>query len=220
MTAAVLREVRLYGPLRARFGRSHWLAVQSPAEAVRALCVLFKGFREALLGHQGPGYRVLVGEGPQTDARSDETLLVSAAPSRVIRIAPVIHGNKRGWGQVILGAIVTIVGIYTASYDGGATMKLGIGLMLGGAVALLSPQRMRNGSDAQKETSYVFSGAVNVASPGAAVPLLIGRVITGSVVASSGISTDDLAVATITNPADPALPPEQPEDPYDLNVAP
>jgi len=39
-----LRTIRLYGPLGTRFGREFRLAVDSPAEAVRALCVLLPGF--------------------------------------------------------------------------------------------------------------------------------------------------------------------------------
>jgi predicted phage tail protein len=211
VSAAVLREVRLYGPLRARFGRSHWLAVQSPAEAIRALCALFKGFREALQGHKGPGYRVWVGEGRQVDARSAETLGISASPLRPIRIAPVIHGGKRaGVLQIIVAVVLIVVGAWTGN---GALVQAGVMMLLGGVVALLSPQRTKDGADNQ--TSYIFNGPVNVTTPGAPVPLLIGRVLTGSVVASAGISTDDISPPPVAPPPSPDLPPDQPLDPYD-----
>lgn len=211
MSAAVLREVRLYGPLRARFGRSHWLAVESPAEAVRALCALFKGFREALLGHKGPGYRVWVGEGRQVDARTAETLAISASPLRPIRIAPVIHGGKRnGVLQIIVAVVLIVVGAYIGS---GEMIQVGVMMLLGGVVALLSPQRTKDGAD--NKTSYIFNGPVNVNTPGAPVPLLIGRVLTGSVVASAGISTDDISPPVVAPPPSPELPPEQPTDPYE-----
>ena len=209
MSAAVLREVRLYGPLRARYGRSHWLAVNSPAEAIRALCALFRGFREALQGHKGPGYRVWVGEGDQVDARSAETLGISAAPLRPIRIAPVIHGGKRnGVLQIIVAVVLIVVGVYIGN---GGLVQLGVSLLLGGVIALLSPQRQKDGAD--NKTSYIFNGPVNVSNPGAPVPLLIGRVLTGSVVASAGISTDDISPPPVAPPPPPVLPPDQPEDP-------
>lgn len=214
MSATVLREVRLYGQLRARFGRSHWLAVDSPAEAIRALCVLFKGFRQALLAHTGPGYRVWVGEGHQVDARDAESLAITATPRQVIRIAPVIHGAKRGGVlQIIVAVVLIVVGAWTGN---AGLIQAGVSLLVAGAVALLSPQRQKDGSEAQNETSYTFNGPVNVTSAGAPVPLLIGRVLTGSVVASAGISTDDITPPVVAPPPAPELPPEQPIDPFDL----
>jgi len=226
-----LREVRLYGPLRARFGRSHWLAVDSPAEAVRALSVLFDGFRAAVLGHKGPGYRVIVGEGSRADHRDADTLTLRSSPGRVIRIAPVLHGRKSGWGTLIAGVVLYLAAPYlAAAYEyavAGAAINtyayaaaftslqaVGVAMALGGAVQLLSPQRVGPGSPAERETSYLFDGPVNVDSPGGPVPLIIGRTFCGSVKISSGIGTDDIAVpAPPTDPA-PQLPPEQPPDPF------
>lgn len=219
MTVQLLREVRLYGPLRARFGRSHWLAVDSPAEAVRALCALLEGFRDAIAGHAGPGYRVIVGEGPRVDHRGDATLALRAAPGRVIRLVPVLHGNKRGWGMVVAGLLTAVFAPYLAGYlfsTGtalGTTAALAVAgsyatvattLVLGGVVQLLSPQRQGSGSGAQREASYIFNGPVNVTSPGGPVPLIIGRMIVGSVAVSAGLSTDD--IATPPAPTEPAPP--------------
>jgi len=56
-----MKTVILHGHLR-KFGTKFNLDVKSPAEAVRALCVLCKGFRQHLETHSEPGYRVLVGK--------------------------------------------------------------------------------------------------------------------------------------------------------------
>ena len=45
-TTQELRTIRLGGVLGKRFGRVHRLAVDSPAEALRALSVIKAGFRE------------------------------------------------------------------------------------------------------------------------------------------------------------------------------
>lgn len=233
-----LREVRLYGPLRARFGRSHWLAVESPAEAVHALCTLFKGFREALLGHTGPGYRVLVGEGARTDARDAEGLTLTAGSQQLIRIAPVLHGRKSGGVlSIVLGAAVLILAPYAAAamfsafggVAGGAVaaaaanmtlaagVAIGKSLILGGVIQLLSPQRNGSGSSADKETSYTFNGAANVNAPGGPVPLVIGRMVVGSVTVSAGISTDEYTPPGGTDPDLPDMPDgdfRNPRDPY------
>lgn len=42
---ARLTTIRLYGALGARFGRVHKLAVQTSAEAVKALCINLDGLK-------------------------------------------------------------------------------------------------------------------------------------------------------------------------------
>lgn len=46
---ARLTTIRLYGALGARFGRVHKLAVQTSAEAVKALCINFDGLEDYLM---------------------------------------------------------------------------------------------------------------------------------------------------------------------------
>lgn len=230
MTVAVLREVRLYGPLRARFGRSHWLAVESPAEAVQALCMLFDGFRAALLGHKGPGYRVIVGEGAAADVRDEHSLLLAAGVSRAIRIAPVIHGNNKGAMMIVAGVALLVLAPYAAGAmfaaaetslgvsaalamaSGGA--MLGKALILGGVIQLLSPQPRKQGAQERQPGSDVLAGVGNMRAPGGPVPVIIGRVIVGSVEISAGLSTDDYTPPAVAPPAAPVLPPEQPLNPY------
>lgn len=215
---ATLREVRLYGPLRAQYGRSHWLAVDTPAEAVRALCVLFKGFREALLGHKGPGYRVTVGEGASATDRDADTLTMGAAPGAPVRIVPVLRGAKRaGAGQVIWGYVLYAAGL-VAGYFGyyplaNSLMLAGSSMMIGGAIQMLSPQKRASGGDAEKEISRTIGGAINVNSTGGPVPLIIGRMVVGSVTVSAGLSTDQLVITPPAPPPAPDLPAEEPTNP-------
>jgi predicted phage tail protein len=46
---ARLTTIRLYGVLGARFGRVHKLAVQTSAEAVKALCINLDGLEDYLM---------------------------------------------------------------------------------------------------------------------------------------------------------------------------
>lgn len=212
MPTAGLREVRLYGHLRARFGRSHWLAVDSAAEAVRALSVLFKGFREAVRGHRGPGYRAILGEADGAFACDADALTLRAGRARVIRIAPVIHGGKRGGLlQTIIGVTLLVVGIFTGNPY---LIKAGAVLTLGGVIQMLSPQRKRD-TGADSEASYGFGGGANVTEPGGPVPLVIGRMVVTSTEASAGISTDEYKPAGGALPGNPALPGNDKRDIFD-----
>ena len=62
-TKTELRTIKLSGFLGKKFGRVHRLAVDSPAEAIRALSVNINGFREFLENSHknGVAYSFLVG---------------------------------------------------------------------------------------------------------------------------------------------------------------
>lgn len=212
MSTAVqqLVEIRLHGFLAARFGRVHHLAVLTAAEALQALSVVCKGFSEAVRDFGGRGFRVRVGDGARAHWRDEVTLAMTIGSATRIDIVPVIHGRKRqGWGQIIVGVILLVAAAY--GYGNDATVKLGIQLILGGVIALLSPVPKGSDSKAKQEVSAQISGPPNVTSAGGPVPILIGRMLVGSVVASSGLSTDQVVVET---PAlDPVeLPVDEPDD--------
>lgn len=215
MTAA-LREVRLYGRLGREFGRVFHLAVQTPAEAARALCAVLPGFRAAFLGDDGKaGYHVYAG-GPRAQLGPDQAqdLVPAAAP---IRFVPAVEGAKRGGlGSVILGAaliglaIWNPLGLFAGEWAAfHFTGAIGQALVLGGVVQMLSPQR-RTAPTAENNPSYgMDAGALNNINAGSPVPLAYGRVVVGSVQISGGLATDEFASNTAPNgmPLDPlALP--------------
>lgn len=198
MTSA-LREIRLYGALGRRFGRIHRLAVDSVAEAMRALCVLLDGFERYLLDHSEPGYRVWSG---RVNVGEDD--LAKPVGSRdVIRVVPVVTGAKRqGLGQTIVGAVLVVAGtvISGASYGwaapvGNALISAGVAMMIGGVIQMVSPQRKSDGTESSTRDapSYSFNGPVNVDAEGGCVPVLYGEMVVGSVVISGGIRTADYA---------------------------
>lgn len=199
-----MKEVRLYGHLAKRFGRVHRYDVRSPAEAVRALCATLPGFRQHVIQHSRPGYRVLDGE----QSRDLETLALPA--DGVIKIVPVTAGAGRGLGTVILGAALIGVGIMTggaglslgaawaaggATFAGYLAFNVGMSLVLGGVAQMLAPQPKTPGAPERPENrpSYVFDGPVNTAAQGNPVPVCYGRLIAGSQVISAGMMAEEYA---------------------------
>ncbi len=69
-------------------------------------------------------------------------------------------------------SVTGILALQGASY-------LGMGLLLGGASMLLAPETP-DGSNASKAQNYLFSGPVNTVKQGEPIPLVYGRIITGS----------------------------------------
>ncbi|WJF92009.1 tail assembly protein [Paraburkholderia bonniea] len=191
MTEAV-RTIRLYGTLGTQFGRVHRLVVNSPAQAVRALCILVPGFERALMQSRERGLTYAVFTGRQ-NVRAEQ--MKYPGGSADIRIAPLLQGSKQaGLFQTILGAAMAAVGYYFGWTGVGAMVgNIGVAMMAGGIQQLLSPHRLGLSvkDSAQNEASYVFNGPVNTEAQGGCVPVLYGEMEIGSAVASAGIYAQD-----------------------------
>ncbi|MDZ7510407.1 MULTISPECIES: tail assembly protein [Stenotrophomonas] len=192
-----LRTIRLYGRLGARFGRKFRLAVSSPAEAIRALCVLLPGFKQYLMAAKGSGMEFAVFVGRQNLVKEQ---LKDPPGDDDIRIAPVMVGAKRaGALQTIVGAVLIVVGaILYYTPVGVPLIKLGVAMAAGGIVQMLSPQPTGLGAkDSPENTpSYSMNGAVNTQAQGNPVPLAYGGhdtkgMFTGSAVISGGIYAEE-----------------------------
>jgi predicted phage tail protein len=88
---------------------------------------------------------------------------------------------------------VTLANLAAAGTAGGMAMAgasyLGMGLLLGGASMLLAPD-VPDGSGATKAKNYLFSGPVNTVKQGAPIPLIYGRIITGSATVMGSLFTN------------------------------
>jgi predicted phage tail protein len=225
MSATVLREVRLYGELGRRFGRVHLLAVSTAREAARALCAVLDGFEREFLGADGlRSYHVFVGRGAARRDISENQVIEPVGATEPIRFVPVIAGAKSaGATQIILGSLLVVASIALNVWSQGALnaittpmLKLGVILILGGVVGLISRQRQKSDPAASDTPSYAYDGPVNNTQEGGPVPLAFGRVVCGSTVISQGLSTEALVVPGATDsPAPVGRPPYEPHFPTD-----
>lgn len=189
-----LRTVRLYGKLGTRFGRVHRLAVNSVAEAIRALCVLFPGFEREMMtsGDRGVSYACFLAK-----TNINEETLQAPAGQDEIRIAPVIRGAKRGGlFQTVLGVALVTASFMIPGLNAVVAMSMlaiGAGLALGGVFQMLAPtqQSLSTADRPENGASYNFNGPVNTTAQGNPVPLGYGKKIVGSAVVSAGIYSED-----------------------------
>lgn len=201
MSQGAKTTIRLMGALGKKFGDRFEMYVDSPAEAVRALCQQLAGFEDHLResGEQVK-YAVVVGKRP-IDPKTD---LHELSGNKTIKIAPVLAGAKRGGlFQIILGAALialsftpmgagTLPAFMGAGTWGGMMMAFGVSLMLGGVAQLLSPQpKMEINEGPNNRPSKSFSGPVNTSAQGQPVPIVYGEVMAGSAVISAGIYSND-----------------------------
>ncbi|MCW0941871.1 tail assembly protein [Citrobacter freundii] len=196
---ARLTTIRLYGALGARFGRVHKLAVQTSAEAVKALCINLDGLESYLLNAKKNGMTFAVFRGRRNIGADD---FKNLAGSTDIRIAPVMEGAKKaGLFQTILGAVMVVAGIVvtgmtfgSAGVIGAGMVSAGIGMMAGGIYQMLSPQPkgLQGRDDPDNKPSYAFGGSVNTLAMGNPVALLYGEREIGGAIISAGIVAEDI----------------------------
>lgn len=196
---ARLTTIRLYGALGARFGRVHKLAVQTTAEAVKALCINLDGLESYLMNAKKNGMTFAVFRGKRNIGIEDYQNL---AGNSDIRIAPVMEGAKKaGIFQTILGAVMVVAGIVVtglsygwASPVGGAMISAGIGMMAGGIYQMLSPQPkgLQGRDDPDNKPSYAFGSSVNTLAMGNPVAALYGEREIGGAIISAGIVAEDI----------------------------
>ena len=190
-SARVVRSVRLYGVLGARFGREYRLAVASPREAMRALSAQLPGFRRFLETSRERGlvYAVFVGRRNLPEGELD-----LGAGGQDIRIAPVMTGSKKaGLFQTVLGAVMIGLAAFATGGLAVGLMAGGIGMAMGGVVSMLSPQAsgLNTKEAAENTPSYAFGGAVTTVAQGNPVALGYGRRRIGGAVISGGIYAED-----------------------------
>ena len=161
-----MKKVVLRGELGKKFGRFHSFDLNTPAEAIRALCANFEGFQQELTeaGERGIGYMVQIGKDAM--ASLDE-IGNPTGQAESISITPVLQGAGGGGGgigrifagialvaaAIILGPIAAPIFYGSAAAGGviGATAALAVGsigasLILTGTSQLLSPQITADGS--------------------------------------------------------------------------
>ena len=196
---ARLTTIRLYGALGARFGRVHKLAVQTSAEAVKALCINLDSLESYLMNAKKNGMTFAVFRGKRNIGVEDYQNL---AGNSDIRIAPVMEGAKKaGLFQTILGAIMIVAGIVvtgmtfgSAGVIGAGMVSAGIGMMAGGIYQMLSPQPkgLQGRDDPDNKPSYAFGSSVNTLAMSNPVAVLYGEREIGGAIISAGIVAEDI----------------------------
>lgn len=196
----MIRTIHLHGALGASFGREIRLDVASPAEAVRALCLMVEGFR----AHVERGcYQVFRGRRDRGIDLDPQELHVGFSDIDVeLHLVPRAAGAKnRGLGKVLLGGLLiaasfVVPGGWAIAGEAvsGMVAQAGIAMAIGGVAQMLAPQQRQPEETDNGEASTRFGGAVNIATVGVAVPVIVGECEVGSRVVSAAMMVVDRVV--------------------------
>lgn len=204
----MLRTIRVYGRLAKFLKRRSFRAdIATAAEAVKFLLANFPQLERHMAEQH---YEVKVGDYSLMLGENPAELHMPTSRLDSISIIPVVAGAG-AVGRVIAGVGLIALTVLTGGFGGAAiglfgagtvavgTVAVGIGasLVLGGVAQLLTPTpKLDDGgknSDSDPRKSYSFSGVQNVSRQGLPVPIVYGETLVGSIVISTGISTEQVA---------------------------
>ena len=213
----MMREVHLYGHLKKTFGPSFKFDVRTAGEALRALNCAFPGkFVQAL---QTGSYKIVRGD-KRNGTFLDIDLVNKFNLGRAdLHIIPVAKGasNSKGTVKTILGVALiggaifmsggtlaaplsqlgtaVSIGGTSLGFTWGTVAAIGLGLTLSGISTLMSNPATKE----EKIDSYSISGPTNTGQQGAAIPLVYGEVITGSIGVSFDADIENIGAYTGIN---------------------
>ena len=202
----MLRKVKLHGELAKFVGHEEFEAVvKTTAEAVKFLITNFPKL-EAYMSDKY--YQVLAG-----DTELDEEQIHDPIGKSDIHIVPVITGaggnsfNKILLGGALIGASFLFPGGGMFSYYsfGGVAAGTGVGTVIGTALSAVGAGMVLNGvseilfplpkpeeQEDDPRISFNFSGVQNTSRAGTAHPIVYGEIVTGSVVISASVDTNQV----------------------------
>ena len=181
-----MKVVKVYGPLRKYLGKCRFeFVADTPAQAMKALCVNFPGLAQWLLDREAEGmaFRVTRGRDKITN-EAPEGLMLPWSEREVFSIAPVIVGAGRGFGRILAGIGLVALAIVLAPAGGGflglgaglkasaasglatgfisagvstAIGSIGASLILGGVAQMISPMPSMGGLTSGKEAARLES---------------------------------------------------------------
>lgn len=194
--------IRLLGEAGRKFGRRFQLAVKTPAEAIRALCVQMPDLRQYLVhsGEQGIGWKVITDHADGLD----EDQLMWPMSKRLV-LAPIPAG-KGAVGRIVAGVALVAVSVLLlpgAALAGalgfsiggqavGVAASIGLSMVFGGVAQLLTPTpkmptvdsmggaSTSGRSESDQLKSFTFDKSNANTKQGEVVPVLYGERIIGS----------------------------------------
>ena len=205
----MLSKIKVYGRLARFLGENNFEAeIRSPVDVIRFLTANFPNLESHMIEQY---YCMKVG-----DYQINDNELDYPVGQQEIKIVPVAVGaeglGKFLAGALLIGAVVVTGGAAGVAFGAGgglgfgltagttatlgttllaAAGNLGIYLALSGAAEMLTPVQNNTAND--DPNSFTFNGILNTIRAGVSIPVVYGEVITGSVIVSAGIDTEDFS---------------------------
>jgi len=197
------RKIHLHGELADKFGEQFSIQCETLRQGIGILDANFRGDFRKTLREIGPCYIVHEYEGEMTVSLPGEN--EAAANYNLGSVDVHIIPEASGAGSRVKGAIMIVAAVVLIAYGQGWATSLigsasastattwtllGVSIGLSGLANVINPmqQMSSSGKDGKdRNESALINGYANVSTPGVAMPLIYGEVITGSVLVSGEI---------------------------------
>ena len=199
----MLRKLKLYGELAEFVGHKEFEIEASNIPKV--ISFLINNFPQIEPYMNPKYYQVKVGN----YAIDKEEIHNPIGAQEDVHIVPVVAGAGRGFGKILFGAAL-IAGAFMfspLSFKNFTTTAIGFGskasiakgiaylggaLVLSGVSEMLFPTPKLTQREDDPRLSFNFAGTQNTSRAGTPVPIVYGEIVTGSVVISGAIDTDQV----------------------------
>lgn len=178
------RKVIFHGKLREICPEPVEVEAATIGDALRAVTSQIPGFRpNAIEGRK----RIQV-----AGVRAVEDL-ITPCDMKEIHVFPQMNGGKKGgFVQILLGVVLVAAALFlgAATFLGSLLMKVGMMMLLGGILQLISAPN-RDKDDKQQKKSHYLGPPQNTVDIGTRIPILYGRRKVGGHFLSFNISAVD-----------------------------
>jgi len=202
----MLRKLKLYGELAEFVGHKEFEIEASNIPKV--ISFLVNNFPQIEPYMNPKYYQVKIGN----YAIDKEEIHNPIGVQEDVHIVPVIAGAGRGFGKILLGAALIGAAFFMPVASGNVSLLSGIKagslakvglitksmayvggfLVLSGVSDMLFPTPKLTEREDDPRLSFNFAGTQNTSRAGTPVPIVYGEIITGSVVISGAIDTDQV----------------------------
>jgi predicted phage tail protein len=190
------RKVHLLGEL-SKFGSIWEVSADSIGDVIQLIDCQTPGFRKFLIDASESGLDLaIIGKDFRVE-EPDELLFRNLGPEEVY-VSLVPAGSKKGWGKILLAAVLITVGFLIAPAAGPGASKFlagsskflfsaGISIGLQGVTQLLA--KTPNADDPNEKES-LFDGPISTLKQGQPVPILYGKLLIGGAPIHASISAE------------------------------
>lgn len=211
-----MKNVYLHGELGELYGKEFSLNIKTPIQAIKLLGCQIDGFMEDV---KKGNYRFIKDNEEMVFA---ELICGMGAYKDLHIVPEISGSKKQGLGKIIAGVAVASLAFGAApaavalDFSAGASGGLGAtafsafgisatygnvalfgaSMALGGVAQLLSPTPNVSSYAAQERpdqrASFILQGPTNTIQEGNPVPIVYGKMLTGSILVSAGLTTEQI----------------------------
>lgn len=205
-----MKTVHLHGILKEKFGGPFKFDIENPKQAISALYHQLADFGNIIRDGE---WHLIIGKQDSGISIDENEITFCFGKQQEFHLIPAVRGAKQNSGilKVVVGVALIGIAIAGAALTGGfgaaafgltshltwgTLAATGLAVTFAGVSSMLSPVpnigNYQQRQPVDQRPSFLFNGATNQSEQGAPIPIVYGQIRVGSVVASTGLATEQV----------------------------